>query len=345
MNRFKIGRLKRAVQKIQKRLTKQKALILMYHRIAEVNVDPWGLCVTPQHFSEQLQVLQSKAHPMSLQTLVRAYQEGNLPQRAVALTFDDGYADNLHGAKPLLEQYGIPATIFVTTGYVGREQEFWWDELEQLLLQPGRLPETLSLNINGHSYHWELGASAAYSKEEAQREHTHKAWKSQPGSRLFFYYSIWQQLLPLAESDRLTQLHQIRAWAQTESTARLTHRTLSQEELMELGQSDFVEIGAHTVTHPFLSAQPVNHQQIEIQQSKARLEAIFNRPITSFSYPFGNYASETVALAQKVGFECACSTVEDFVWRGSNRFELPRIAVENWNGEEFAKQLERWFDG
>jgi peptidoglycan/xylan/chitin deacetylase (PgdA/CDA1 family) len=344
MNRFKIGRLKHAVQNIQKRVTRQKALILMYHRIAEVNADPWGLCVAPQHFSQQLQVLQSRTHPMSLQTLVRRHQEGTLPQKAVALTFDDGYADNLHNAKPLLEQYEIPATIFVTTGSVGREQEFWWDELEQLLLQTERLPETLSLNINGHSYHWDLGEAAVYSKEEAERDRTYKAWKSQPGSRLFFYYSIWQRLLPLADDDRSAQLDQIRAWAQTETTVRPIYRTLSHDELIELGHSDLVEIGAHTLTHPFLSAQPIDQQQIEIQQSKARLEAIFNCPITSFSYPFGNYAPETVAIAQASGFECACSTIEDFVWRGSSRFELPRVAVEDWNGEEFAEKILGWFN-
>ncbi len=344
MNRLKVSRLNRAVKKLQKRLTRQKALILMYHRISEVNVDPWSLCVTPEHFSEQLEVLQHQAHPMSLQTLVQLYQKGNLPKRAVALTFDDGYADNLYDAKPLLERYGIPVTVFVTAGYVGCEQEFWWDELEQLLLQPGQLPEMLLLDINGHSCCWELGAAASYRVEEAERARHQPAWKSQPGSRLFFYYTIWQQLLPLAEVDRRTLLNQIRAWAQTKPTPRPTHRPLSQTELMELAHSSLIEVGAHTLTHPFLSAQSVNHQQLEIQQSKARLEALLNRPVMSFSYPFGNYAPETVTIAQEAGFECACSTAADFVWQGSDRFELPRIAVENWNGEEFKQQLERWFN-
>lgn len=345
MTRLSLPRFSRAAQKLQKRLARQKAIILMYHRVAEVESDPWRLCVTPQHFSEQLQVLQRKTQPVSLQTLVRSHQTGQLPQRAVALTFDDGYADNLLYAKPLLERYGIPATVYIATGYVGRSQEFWWDALEQLLLQPGQLPQRLSLTLNGNPQVWDLGEVAFYSSAAAQRDRLQPAWTAPPGSRLSFYYSVWQKLLPLTESDRLDQLQQIQAWAQTESTARPSHRPLSQAELIELGQSDLIEIGAHTVTHPFLSAQPVPQQQLEIQQSKARLEALFNRPINSFSYPFGNYAPETVAIAQNAGFESACSTAADFVWRGSRRFELPRISVENWSGEEFEQQLERWFNG
>ncbi|MHC5830411.1 MAG: polysaccharide deacetylase family protein, partial [Nostoc sp.] len=114
------------------------------------------------------------------------------------------------------------------------------------------------------------------------------------------------------------------------------------EEICALGQGELVEIGAHTVTHPFLSAQSTELQRREIQQSKAALEEMLNRPVTSFSYPFGNYTTETAALAQNSGFDCACSTVADIVWRQSDCFQLPRFGVENWNGEEFAKHLLRW---
>ena len=69
-----------------------------------------------------------------------AVSGGDVPSAGVVVTFDDGYADNFHNAKPLLERYEIPATVFVTTGYLQDQREFWWDELERILLQPGTLP-------------------------------------------------------------------------------------------------------------------------------------------------------------------------------------------------------------
>ncbi|MBD2358445.1 polysaccharide deacetylase family protein [Tolypothrix sp. FACHB-123] len=332
------GRLQQVRQRIA-----SKALILMYHRVAEVDLDPWGLCVTPHHFAEQLEVVQKYAYPLSLKQFVQAYQNGKIPNRAVVITFDDGYADNLHNAKPLLEEYNTPATVFVSTGYIGQEREFWWDELERLLLKPGKLPEKLSLTINGSVHQWELGTAADYSLEKYQRDRTCKAWEAAPGSRMHFYYTIWEVLRPLSDSQRLKALKDILTWSHAQPTARQTYRPLFLEEVSTLADGKLVEIGAHTVTHPFLSAQSKELQRYEIEHSKTYLEKILNRSVTSVSYPFGDRTTETIELARCAGFDCACSTAQGLVWYKSNRFDLPRFAVENWNGEEFVKQLLRWF--
>lgn len=337
-----VSKLRQTVHRIQKRFS-TTAIILMYHRVAEVELDPWLLCVTPEHFSEQLEVLRECAHPLSLRQFIKAHQTGTVPPRAVVVTFDDGYADNLYHAKPLLERYNIPATVFVSTGYIEQADEFWWDELERLLLQPGHLPERLTLSIDGVPHRWDLGEFADYSEEDYRRDRNAKAWEASLNSRLFFYYSVWQVLQPLSHHDRRKVLNEIAIWAEADSETRSTHRILKLEELIALGQSDLIEIGAHTVTHPFLSVQPESVQQNEIEQSKARLEKIFNRRVTSFSYPFGNYSVETVRLAQAAGFDCACSTVQAAVWNQSDRFQLPRFAVQNWSQENFSKQLQRWF--
>lgn len=341
---MKIPGLGKLQRKVHKRLA-SKGLILMYHRVAEVNIDPWSLCVTPENFAEQLEVLQQYAHPISLQKLAQAHRDDNIPHGAVAVTFDDGYADNLHQAKPLLEQYNIPATVFVSTGYIGKEYEFWWDELERLLLQLGKLPEKLSLNISGNLCQWELSQAANYTEQDYQSDRTSKAWKTQPDSRMSFYYSIWQQLRPLPEGERRKILDQILVWANADPVTRHNYRSLSPQELSLLGQGELVEIGAHTVTHSLLSAQSTELQRHEIQQSKVALEDMLNRPVTSFSYPFGNYTPETLEITRTIGFNCACSTDQDIIWQQSDSFQLPRFGVENWNGEEFAKQLSRWFHG
>jgi len=344
MRIFGRNKLEQALIRLQKKLACSKGLILMYHRVAEVGIDPWSLCVTPPHFAEHLEVLQKYYHPLSLQQLVEALRENKLPDRAVVVTFDDGYADNLYNAKPLLEKYNIPATFFISTGSIGQNREFWWDELERLLLQPRKLPEKLSLNIDGKIYQWNLDQAANYTEQDYQRDHTCKAWEAIPGSRMFFYYSIWQRLRPLLEKERQRILDEILEWAVAEPTPRATHRSLSLEELSALAEGELVEIGAHTVTHPFLSAQTTALQRDEIKQSKIDLEEMLNRPVRSFSYPFGDRTTETVELTRKAGFSCACSTDEELVWQKSDHFQLPRFAVGNWHGKEFANRLLEWFN-
>ncbi len=341
-------KIKHKLQKIKEQIEKKNSsqgLILMYHRIAEEDIDPWSLRVTPQHFAEHLEILRQHTQPVSLKQLSQAHKEGNIPDRAVAITFDDGYANNLYQAKPILEKYEIPATVFVTTDYLEQPREFWWDELERVLLQPGQLPQQLSLTIAGKQHQWELGEASNYSESEAWKNRDCQAWKSQPGSRLHFYYCVWQQLQPLSPEQRQPLLAEIKAWANHQSSAsRLTHRPLTIAELPQIEAGGIIELGAHTISHPLLSEQSIAVQQQEITQSKIALEKFLDRPVHSFAYPFGAYRAETVPLVREAGFDCACSTVETTVWRKSDRWQLPRFEVQNWDKAEFERRLLSWLN-
>lgn len=112
----------------------------MYHRVARVDRDPWRLAVTPAHFDEHLSVIRTRFRPWSLGELADALEHGSVPRRSVVVTFDDGYRDNVLVAKPLLERYELPATVFVVSAYVDSDRDFWWDELVELA-QRASLPE------------------------------------------------------------------------------------------------------------------------------------------------------------------------------------------------------------
>src|SRR3989337_311080 len=99
-----VPKLQRTTRWLQRRLT-SRSLILTYHRVAEKDIDPWSLCVTPQHFAEHLEVLKQFAQPIGLIEMVEALLACNIPDRSAVVTFDDGYANNLYNAKPLLELY------------------------------------------------------------------------------------------------------------------------------------------------------------------------------------------------------------------------------------------------
>jgi peptidoglycan/xylan/chitin deacetylase (PgdA/CDA1 family) len=112
-----------------------KALILGYHRIAKFDHDQLGMCVSPPFFSEQMQVLRQFALPISLKDLTQGLSNRNFPDKAVHVTFDDGYADILIHALPSLERNEIPATVYITTGFIGKI--FPWDIQEYQMVSVG----------------------------------------------------------------------------------------------------------------------------------------------------------------------------------------------------------------
>jgi len=292
--------------------------------------------------------LQQHARPIQLQRLPQEFLRKKSTNPAVVVTFDDGYADNLHNAKPALERYDVPATFFLTTRYMGNEREFWWDELEQILLQPGALPNTLSISINGTAYRWELGEASHYTEEDFRRHRCRKAWENGPSPRHYLYSSLWELLHPLAEGERRRVLDELLGWAGVEPVVRSTHRPLSPNETLALARSELVEVGAHTVTHPALSALTAASQRYEILKSKFQLQEITGRRVTSFAYPYGrqsDYTAETIDIIQKAGFACSCSNFSGVVKRNTDPFQLPRIQVRDWDADEFAKQLSRWLYG
>ena len=318
-------------------------LVLMYHRIAEPDLDPWGLSVSPRHFDEQLEVIHKHFHPLNMQELLRCLEKGRIPDRAIVVTFDDGYADNLYNAKPLLEKYNVPATIYLVTEALLDQRSFWWDELEWILMQPGTLPASLELNLNGRRYSWQLGNARQYSIQERQQDGQRRPWDATPGTRLAFFYLIWQHLQKLPRLERLEALDAIRIWAEINETYRREDRILTKEEAHTLGEGALIELGAHTMTHPSLKTLSTPEQKEEIVGSKVKLENLLGRQVTSFSYPHGEYSAQTIELVRRAGFETATTTNFRCVRRQTDRFQLPRFQVNNWNGKEFLGQLAKWY--
>jgi peptidoglycan/xylan/chitin deacetylase (PgdA/CDA1 family) len=103
--------------------------ILLYHRIADDRMDPYGLCVSPNDFHEQMVLVRDRYAPRSLDELAGDLHANRLANRSVAITFDDGYLDNLTTASPILVSAGLPATFFATTQNLSEPQPYWWDVL------------------------------------------------------------------------------------------------------------------------------------------------------------------------------------------------------------------------
>lgn len=326
-----------------------KGLILLYHRIADVGSDPWALSVSPAHFAEHLEVLRRFAPVAALQRVADGAREGTLPRRSVAITFDDGYADNLHHAKPLLEHYGMPATVFVTSGFIGADHEFWSDTLARALLQQRTIPPVLRLVLHGKVHEWTLGDAGPSDDAES---HAHREWRGwdslAPTPRHALLQALYALLLPLPPQERQSVMDDFTAWARVSAAAGHQSPWLSAHEVHTLAQGGLIEIGAHSVSHSLLAGLPETAQREEIRQSKRQIEEIVGRPALAFAYPYGkpdSYTAATVRLVKEAGFTCACSNWPGVVSRGAASFELPRLHVYDWDGEQFERQLASWWDG
>ena len=320
MSLLKSGRLKRILRRVTASL-RCRVVILIYHRVFEMPSDPWQLSVSPKHFAEHLELLRRHYPVLSLHQLLSCLKGAQLPKRGVVLTFDDGYADNFWNAKPLLEKYEVPATVFVASGSVDNSG-FWWDDLERALLQPTKLPKCLQLRVQGRSYEWPTTNSD-------QRQHV--------------YMAIHKILQPLKVSDRDKIIAELFAWADVDEFGCPDYRPLTTTELIQLAQSEFIDIGAHTVTHSSLSIMPQADQFEEIVGSRQKLTAILGSRVDTFSYPYGNFTSETVDIVKAAGFEMALTSETNAVEVGANQFQLGRFGVGDWEGEKFRQHLHEFF--
>jgi peptidoglycan/xylan/chitin deacetylase (PgdA/CDA1 family) len=319
----------------------QSGVVLLYHRVADLETDPQLLAVSPRNFADHLEVLRRSYLPVRLREL-RHQASGLLPRtHPVAVTFDDGYADNLDQALPLLRAAGIPATAFIVAGQIGKVEQFWWDEVERILLGTPDLPERLAVTIGSKLYSWHIPRAGG-----KPDRHWHVLSNQPCSPRQAAYQELCELLGPLSTPSRKHVLDRLRTWAMMDGLGSSHNRALTEEQVVALANDGLVEVGAHTVTHPVLSRQPVATQKQEIESGKRRLEDILDSPVQSFSYPFGgrkDYTSATVRLVKEAGYACACSNFPGRVYWVTSRYQMPRFIVRDWSGDEFARQLEAFF--
>ncbi len=303
----------------------------MYHRIEDDPVDYWGLAVSPANFEEHLRVLRGTRRPLPLSEFVSNLVAGTLSPDAVALTFDDGYVDNLINAKPRLAAAEVPATVFVTTGYTDSYEAFWWDELAKLILH-GNAPQLFTITICGESLQFDFGVeSPACDSGNTSIASLHK--------RRTALWTLRQALRPLLNDERRQIMNTLRSTLTWPGRQKSLGRAMTSEELREIISDGLVTIGAHTVTHPMLSTLNTAACCSEITESKLSCETLIEAPVTAFAYPYGDFDVKSREAVKAAGFTLACSVERGTVNTASDIFALPRIYVPNLDGEAFERCL------
>lgn len=293
------------------------ALVLLYHRVAQLDRDPYGFAVRPDRFAQHCEILRKRRDVVPL-------LETNGTRREIAITFDDGYVDNPGDACRILTAAGLPATFFITAGRIGERTEVWWDRLEQVLLGSEPAVGNIDMEIGGKRLWADIRSAAA-------RARAHTA-----------LYCRLQRLRPVAIESILTQLA---AQLGVEIVHRETHRWMNGEELRALAATAGVQVGAHTLTHPVLASLPADEQRQEIDGSRNQLERLLGRPVTVFSYPYGGHDAldaVTTRLVRESGYAMACTGTGGLACPDQYPFLVPRNVVGDWDASTFEQWLERW---
>jgi peptidoglycan/xylan/chitin deacetylase (PgdA/CDA1 family) len=331
-----LGRITRFTRRAVRRVVPRRPapLILMYHRVAEPSHDPWGLSVSPDRFAQQLAVLRAQRRPVPMTELVAGLSAGTVDPLAVAVTFDDGYLDNLRAAKPLLAAAGVPATVFLTTNPIQSGAEQWWDELARMTLGRAQAAD-LEVTIGDRPVAIRFPAIG-----EAQTLHsTWRAWDPPTSPRERSYYELWTTLRRLSPPTARAAVMEVLRDRLDPGPADPADLPLSPADVAHL-VGDGIEIGAHSQTHAALCTLAAEAQREEIDRSRQVCEALAGQAVTGFAYPHGDRDDTTRALVAECGFQWACSTESAAANRAPvDLFDLPRLAVPDCTGSELQRVM------
>ena len=326
-------------------LLQKKAVVLMYHRIAEPDTDPWQLSVSPSNFEAQLKVLRATRKVIPVQALAEQLAKKKIAAGSICITFDDAYTDNYIHAKPLLEKYQCAATLFPATRFLDRPQPFWWDELEAILLRAPSLPEHFEQVFFGSAVNVHLEEDSSLTPA-AWQQHRQWVWTEPPPTRrCALYLTLWEHLRPLPFNEIEAAMQGIRSWAGTAPAAPVPDCPMTSDQIREFISNPLFDLGLHTHTHADLGAHPAAVQEAEISGSAAFLQTHFMHRARTIAFPYGRYNSNTLSLVRALSLTAAFTTSGKFVTRLTDPHQIPRFQVCNWNSESFAWHLRRWRRG
>jgi peptidoglycan/xylan/chitin deacetylase (PgdA/CDA1 family) len=314
----------------------------MYHRVAALPVDPWQLAITPEHFEQHLELLLRKFKVLSLTEFINQLNSNFISPGTVCLTFDDGYLDNYLIAKPLLEKYDCPATFFIASSFVQKQQPFWWDELQQLILETDQLPEICSFIISGNKFHFDLKEESIL-KRKQKRQIQSWFWPSPPPNlRCALYLKLWQILKPLSYAEIQTVMDNIKCWSQTLLAISPETFPMNIEQLRDLAAQPLFQLGLHTANHSALPSFTRDTQQQEIIVNKEYLEKITTYPVTTMSYPYGEHNENTLAVVNALQLHAGFTTAEQCIQLPFKKYSLSRFQVKNWNAKQLERKMDHW---
>jgi len=281
-------------------------MVFPYHHVLEREDPLLPGAPSAERFERQLRRIRKYCNPLSLTEAVERLIAGNLPPRAAAVTFDDGYVDNLEIAAPLLRKYDIPAIVFVAVDAL--ERGIMWNDiiLEAVRLAPDKIDASAvglgTLNID-------------------------------ESNRLGVLHTLIANVQYRPTKERMELSESLYAGVTNKSLKRQMLRPDQLNELRGAG----LDIGAHTLSHPILKTLDDAEALAEIEGSRSWIGDITGKPPSLFAYPKGkrgdDYDARHIEMVRSLGFLAAVSANWGCASRNSSLFELPRF--KPWEDTDF----------
>ena len=295
-------------------------LILLYHRVACPEHDPFALSVSPSMFQDHLRLLRSRCQMVTLDELL----DTRTASRSVlaSITFDDGYVDNLTTAAPILQQAGIPATFFICTGSLGDIRGFWWDRVATAIAAADPTMPAFELTEP-------MSFTGDLSSADARRQTTLTM-----AGRL--------RRMPPTQRDRVVEELE-RVLLATPGSSQEPCPVLDERGVRELGSHACAQLGAHTHGHPQLSVLEREEQLAEINCGADLLQTITGTRPRFLAYPYGgphDYNGDSHLAAKAAGLDAA------FVNHGGpfdpdrHPYQIPRTYMPPLPADDFRCWLE-----
>jgi len=300
---------------------KGKIHILMYHRVLKDNdkailsMQP-GMYVTESAFNNQMIFLARHYHLISLKELLELWKNGGYSKDKsyCIVTFDDGWLDNYLNAYPILKKHGIPATIFVTTSFMGTNRWYWPEKLSFLLLN--KYQDLLDLS-DGVEVARDDVVSAIFTSVSDKCD----CVKSE---QIDFVIETLKKYSEQSIEDAIEKIYELLNISVPEERA-----VLNRNEIKEMSNNG-ISFGSHTCNHKILTGIPLSEVREELKKSMSLLTAQNLNFVPVFCYPNGSYNQEIQNIVRECGYEAAVTTRFGFESeKPDDYFGIKRIGVHN----------------
>lgn len=301
-----------------------KLKVLAYHRVMDVDENyPFDIeliSASCRQFEEQIEYISKYYTAITLEQLVECVENDlSLPDNSILITFDDGFEDNFKNAFPILKRYNVPATIFISTGYISSNNTFWFDELAYFILnvEDEALVKVLKYNFKGDV------------KGETRRE---------------ILEEVMEYVKLISNNSRLKLISDL--YAENQFTYKKEHKmicnTLTWEQVREMDLS-LISFGSHTVNHPILSQLDDKNLGEELSISKQCIEEKLQHSIDCIAYPVGTHFAfdkKVIDCTKNAQYKLGFSYVSGInKWPLDNCYTIKRLHVERYTTRSLFKGM------